>query len=247
MKKEIVNFKGTRQGLAIMLDTSCDYQELKTTLTKKISSNKEFFKGAKFALQPGAVALDADQTKELEDICLQYGLIPSGEIKPIVHRDKVLTLNKDSGPLQFSPLPSRPVKKSDVLPSLGLTTDETGEQTMMVRHHLRSGQKVHYGGNVIVMGDVNPGAEIVATGSIVVMGTLRGIAHAGASGDHSAFILAYSLRPTQLRIANFIGRSPDNEPPEYFEFNPEIARIIDGAIIVENYGTIKPRGIARSL
>lgn len=246
MKKELVNIKGTRYGLAIMLDTSCDYEELKNTLTEKIQTGGEFFKGAKFALQPNAQTLNANQTKELEEICCLYGLIPSGEIKPVVHRDKKLILNKDPETPNLISLSPRPVKNSSALPTMGLNSKEALESGLTVNHPLRSGQKVHYGGNVIIMGDVNAGGEVVATGSIIVIGTLRGIAHAGAAGDQESFIMAYSLRPTQLRIAGHIGRTPDNETTDENIFNPETARIFDGTIVVESYGHSKPRAARRS-
>lgn len=69
---------------------------------------------------------------------------------------------------------------------------------------LRGGQSLHHPGNVVVVGDVNPGAEIVATGDIVVFGALRGVAHAGARGDATARVHAIELAVTQLRIATYI-------------------------------------------
>jgi septum site-determining protein MinC len=69
---------------------------------------------------------------------------------------------------------------------------------------LRGGQSLHNAGNIVVIGDVNPGAELVATGDVVVFGALRGVAHAGAQGDESARVYAIELAPTQLRIATYI-------------------------------------------
>lgn len=73
------------------------------------------------------------------------------------------------------------------------------EPTLLLRKTLRSGQKVIFGGNVVVMGDVNPGAEIEAEGDVVVLGTLRGLAHAGCSGK-DAQVMALVMQPTQLRV-----------------------------------------------
>ena len=69
---------------------------------------------------------------------------------------------------------------------------------------LRGGQALHHVGNLVVVGDVNPGAEVVATGDIVVFGRLTGVAHAGAQGDERARVYALELRPVQLRIASSI-------------------------------------------
>jgi len=103
--------------------------------------------------------------------------------------------------------------------------------SLLVRRTLRSGQRIRFAGNVIVLGDVNPGAEIVAGGDIVVMGTLRGVAHAGVSGDAEAIVAAFRLQPTQIRVGGVIGRSPDGayDRPDV----PEIARVRDGLLVVE--------------
>ncbi len=109
--------------------------------------------------------------------------------------------------------------------------DIVDDNTILVQRTLRSGQSIQYDGNVVILGDVNPGSEVVATGSIIVMGALRGVVHAGASGDESVLVLAFRLQPTQLRIANHITRPPDNEPVD--SDYPEMARIRDGVVTIE--------------
>ena len=86
----------------------------------------------------------------------------------------------------------------------------------------------------MVMGDVNPGAEIVATGHVVVLGALRGLIHAGASGNIDASIMALTFLPTQLRIASHITRSPDGLMQEG-NYIPEIALLKDGEVVIEKY------------
>lgn len=106
-------------------------------------------------------------------------------------------------------------------------------KTRFYKSTIRSGQNINYNGNVIIIGDINSGAEVIATGNIVVLGVLRGIAHAGSNGNKRAIVAAYKLLPSQLRIADLIARSPDSfdEKPKI----PEIAKIKDGAIIIEPY------------
>ena len=113
--------------------------------------------------------------------------------------------------------------------------DMVDENTILVQRTLRSGQSIRYGGNVVIIGDVNPGAEVTATGNIIVMGALRGVVHAGAGGDEKAVIMAFRLQPTQLRIANHITRPPDNETVNT-DF-PEMARIRDGVVTIEAFQT----------
>ncbi len=100
----------------------------------------------------------------------------------------------------------------------------------IINKTLRSGQKVEYDGDVVILGDVNQDAYIVASGSVVVMGALRGVVHAGANGDETAVIMALKLKPQQIRIGHYIARSPDNVE----EVNhPEIAFIEGDSIIIE--------------
>lgn len=100
--------------------------------------------------------------------------------------------------------------------------------TLYHRGTLRGGQAVHHLGNIVVLGDVNPGAELVASGDIVVFGSLRGVAHAGAQGDEAARVVALELAPTQLRIAAVI--AADAEPTG--GRGAEHALIRDGRIVI---------------
>ncbi len=94
---------------------------------------------------------------------------------------------------------------------------------------LRGGQALHHVGNIIVVGDVNPGTELVATGDILVFGRLLGVAHAGAQGDETAKVYALHLQATQLRIATSIAVDEDTRPSVS---QPEIAFLRDGRIII---------------
>ena len=110
---------------------------------------------------------------------------------------------------------------------------QINEETRFIRHTLRSGQiERALEGNMVILGDVNPGAEVVAAGDIIVLGTLRGVAHAGALGNTSSVIFALNLLPTQLRIGRFITRAPAEQQQHQ---RAEIARVLEDAIIVEEY------------
>lgn len=77
-------------------------------------------------------------------------------------------------------------------------------ETKFVRASLRSGQKIEFEGSIVVLGDVNYGAEVIAGENIVVLGTLRGLAHAGAKGNKEAIISAGSIETMQIRISNVV-------------------------------------------
>ena len=110
------------------------------------------------------------------------------------------------------------------------------EPTLYLRKTLRSGQKVVFGGNVVLLGDLNPGAQIEADGDIIVMGQLRGTVHAGAEGDESAAVITSSLKPTQLRIADRFWSGEKNN--SYFKKNTTTtgtvrARLEGDSIVLE--------------
>ncbi|MFW6022155.1 MAG: septum site-determining protein MinC [Halanaerobiaceae bacterium] len=111
------------------------------------------------------------------------------------------------------------------------TTSKTMD-TILINRTIRSGQSIKYPTNIVVIGDVNPGAEVIAGGDILVVGKLRGVVHAGATGSNDSQIIALKLLPTQLRIGNVISRSPDGlqhiDPTI-----PERAYVKEGSIIVE--------------
>jgi len=85
---------------------------------------------------------------------------------------------------------------------------------------VRSGQVLEHKGDLLFLGDVNPGGSIVSTGSIYILGALRGMAHAGSEGDETAIIAASYLSPMQLKIAEVLSRAPDDDSVSkgYMEF-----------------------------
>ena len=105
------------------------------------------------------------------------------------------------------------------------------ERLLIVDRHLRSGQKIEHGGDILILGDVNRDAEVVAVGNIIVMGTLRGVAIAGALGDESAVVVAQRMEPQQIRIGKKIAITEESErrSPGY----PEVAKVEDGMIVLE--------------
>lgn len=112
--------------------------------------------------------------------------------------------------------------------------DDAAEKTMTIHGTVRSGAVIRFSGDVQVFGDVNPGAQILAGGSVYVYGTLKGLACAGARGDNEKIILAFDMRPSQLRIGKVI-QIPSQSPDRPTRYTPEIAWISGGSIIIEAY------------
>ena len=111
---------------------------------------------------------------------------------------------------------------------------EHEETAFYFRGTVRSGQTLEYPGNIVILGDVNPGAYVIASGDIIVIGRLHGFVHAGAEGEERAVVIGASFMPSQLRIAQFIGRPPDEYPGSRTKaVHTEKAYIKDGAIVIE--------------
>jgi septum site-determining protein MinC len=87
---------------------------------------------------------------------------------------------------------------------------------------VRSGVEIRHPGTIVILGDLNPGGAAIASGDIFVWGRLRGVAHAGASGNRNCRIMALQMEPTQLRIADAVARAPGTPPAQFY---PEVAYV----------------------
>jgi len=213
MSEEIVKFKGSRSGLVLVLDTTADFVAIEQDIRAKLESGSNFFRrGTVIQILPGL--LNEEDTAKLMKLFHQYGVIfRVADNEPAVAEAVVETAAEPQQPI--------PAAAADA----GLTQNMT-----VVNRTIRSGQEVTSQGAVLICGNVNPGAEIVAGGSIDIRGTCRGIVHAGAYGDTSAFVIADHLMPVQIRIAGLIAQAPDQiEKPDC----AERASIKDGQIIIE--------------
>ena len=116
-----------------------------------------------------------------------------------------------------------------------------GARTVILAHNLRAGFRGEYKGSVVVLGDVNPGAEVVAGGDVIVMGALRGVVHAGAAGNAEAIVWARPIASPQIRLAEAMARAPEgnsmgNMKKQDGPGQAEIARLQDGQIVIEPFG-----------
>lgn len=180
-----------------------EFQDIKKELEQKLKESIDFFEGANILGIKGENLLK-DEIEEL------------------------LKIMKDKYKLHIS--------EDGLPPSLeepGIYTGIDEGMAKFINSTIRSGQIIEYDGNIIIIGDVNPGALIKAKGNIIILGTLRGVAHAGIDGNNEAIVAAYDLQPTQLRIANVIGRRPDGEIAA--SRLPEVAKIHNGEVFIEPY------------
>jgi septum site-determining protein MinC len=209
----------------VTLGDGDDWPATSRGLLARIDQATDFFKGARLALAIGGRALSAAELGRLRD--------------DLSNRDVSLWTVLSDSPLTVTAaqalglniaLPtSAPARRE--APDPEVNPEEARQEAVYLRRTLRSGRSVRHAGHVIVVGDVNAGAEVIAEGDIIVWGHLRGTVHAGASGDSEAVVCALDLSPTQLRIANCIAISP----PRKGEPRPEMARIKDQQIVAERW------------
>lgn len=227
-----VRIRGIREGLLISLPEG-DYEDLLVSLADELAAKKNFLQGSRVTLEVGTRRLDEAQLIHLQRLMVENGLelwtvLAELEVTRTAARQVGLGTRRagsntdlEGNALQVEANSAQPAeRRPEAAPPAALFLKET----------LRSGRLVYHEGPVIVVGDVNPGAEIIAAGDVIVWGRLRGLVHAGALGDSAAVICALELTPTQLRIADQIAIPPDDKRRQPA---PEIAAIRDGQIVAE--------------
>ncbi len=207
MRQDIVIRGTTRTGLVLLLPEEGEFASVLERLAAKLASSGRFFAGGRVQVHVGNRELSAADREALEQTLQRAGMV-------------LLSVKEGGDPVAEMQAPEAGAPPAEPPPETALVITKT----------VRSGQEIRHNGDVIILGDVNPGAVVVAAGHIVVMGALRGVAHAGCTGNRSAIVAATRLRPTQLRIAEVIGRAPDGDAPQSF---PEVARIRGDLIVVE--------------
>ncbi len=212
-----MQIKGIKDGLLVTLGEG-NWPELESALLAQVDDKASFFKGARMALDVGNHILRAAEMGALRDRLSSKGISLWAVISNSPLTEQTAQMLGLATRIS-TPRPERAIRPMD--------TNLAGETAVFVQRTLRSGFKVTHRGHVVVVGDVNPGAEVIAGGSVVIWGRLRGAVHAGAEGDESAVVCALEMTPTQLRIADFAAAPP--RPGKKHE--PEIARIQDGQIL----------------
>lgn len=214
---ETIAIKGSRDGLRLVLDEGASWDEILIALRDQLERGTEFFHGAELTIETGERPLGDDEFDALLGLLHEHGLYPAA-----------LATNTREGRNagRVAGIATRPTQRSTAPPSG--TREQATDGALLVSRTLRSGQVLRHHSHVTVIGDINPGAEIIAGGSVVVWGRLRGTVHAGALGDRSAVVCALEMMPSLLRIADQMARTPDQRPA-----GPETASIGDDRIVVE--------------
>ncbi|EMI10579.1 septum site-determining protein MinC [Anoxybacillus gonensis] len=185
-KRPYVSMKGTKEGLTLHLDDTCAYDELLKQVDELLTTTTRDEEGPLVAVHVhvGNRYLTREQEERLRDVIRAKKHL-------IVHSIVSNVMTKQEA-LEWK-------KKNEIV---------------SVAKIIRSGQVLHVDGDLLLIGDVNPGGTVIATGNIFILGALRGIAHAGYEGNRQAIIAASVMKPTQLRISDVMNRAPDYRSDE---------------------------------
>ncbi len=218
MTADRVTIKGTSDGLIITLGAGV-WPALVEELDHRLGQKASFFKGGRVALRVGSRQLTAAEIETAGQVLDRHGVsLWAIESDSPITRELVAGLGLEVELVRTIPVPAPAAPAGD---------------SMVVRRTLRSGQVIHHPGHIVVIGDINPGAEIRAGGSVVIWGRLRGTVHAGIGEGQAenAVVCALQFSPAQLRIGDQVALAPADHPG--FEAVPEMAFIQDGRIVAE--------------
>jgi len=214
----LIQIKGIRDGLLVTLGDAA-WDELLIALIGHIDERRVFFQGAKLVLDVRSQILHVTEMANLRDLLSERGISLWAVISSSPATEKTAQL------LGLATRISKP-RPEDIQHATKQTLLD--DAALWLNRTIRSGTRTEFHGHIAVLGDVNHGAEIVADGSIIIWGRLRGVIHAGAQGDQKASVCALDFAPTQLRIAGEIA----GLPLKVDQKQPSKAILRDGHIIV---------------
>ncbi|MED4401084.1 septum site-determining protein MinC [Metabacillus fastidiosus] len=186
-KQQNVTIKGTKDGLTLHLDDSCSFEQLLHDLEGMLSS-KQYIGEDSPVIEVSVKVGNRFINKEQEQ-----------QLKIIIEKNRHLVI---------AAIESDVITKEEAL-RLKRETEIVSEAKI-----IRSGQVLKVQGDLLLIGDVNPGGIVIASGNIFILGALKGIAHAGFEGNRDAVIAASVMKPSQLRISDALNRAPDHVPDE---------------------------------
>ncbi len=179
-EKQHIIIKGVKEGLLFLLDDQCSFDKLLEELQFKLEkTHQQLLTGPLVHIH---VKLGARQVTDDE-------------------KEQIRAIIRMQGNLMIQTI------ESDQLVSQ--IEEEKRPKLQVLTTIIRSGQTVEHDGDLLLIGDVNPGGTIKCTGDIYVLGALRGIAHAGSTGRQDVIIATSLMKPTQLRIAEVVSRPPE--------------------------------------
>ena len=223
MANSTVVLRAYRDGLHLIIKPHLSITEIEAAIQEEISRMNRPLTGTSVQIDVKGPTLQDDEVAYLRSKLKEsYNLTVRG-----------VAVSDEPAPQPIAAAPTTHII-SQALDTQAQADNRDGESSRIVPHTIRSGQTEDCPqGSLIIYGDVNSGAEVRAGGDIVILGALRGNAHAGMNGRLSSVIIAMDLVPLQLQIGNYTNRLPIDPKSRGY---PEIARIgEEDVIIVEKF------------
>jgi septum site-determining protein MinC len=227
-----IAIKGTRNGLLLTLEPETPFIEVLNALSDRLAEAPSFFRGASLAVDTSRRMLGGSERTQLENLLAAYQMSVTSLAGLAAGREE-----DDEGVLASVGL--SPFARTGPLGDTQSASNDlrSSDDTLFLRRTVRSGQAFQHPSNIVVLGDVNHGAEIVAGGDVIVWGVLRGMVHAGYPDNEAAYVCSLLLAPVQLRIAHLLSRPPEGVDVQP---HPEVAAIRNGRIVVETWINGRP-------
>lgn len=254
--KNTVIIKGNKYGITIVLDKEIAFSQLLKDLSIKLENAEEFFDSDKqLAVTFEGRELSNEEMDELlyvitenSKLNIQYVMDHNDDVEAtffdIIQTAKALDELEQA---EYPEVDSEVSNLSDIGKAV-LSNDRTEDSYeyptksdylsenngLFYKGTLRSGQSLDAKESIIIIGDVNPGATITANGNIVIIGSLKGSVHAGHNGNTNAFVMALSMSPMRLQIADIVANSSDTKKiPKSKKDDAMIATIMNDQITIE--------------
>ena len=224
---ELFTIKGLKSGPTFLFDEHAAFPDIIHAVEEELARSKGFFRDSPVVLYFGDRTLRKEEWRELKEILhrerllLRYAVAAATPSRDLLYKEGLTV--RDSLLL--------PGQEKQAAPVEAVTTRGTA---LYLRRSLRSGQSEVFEGDVMLVGDINQGAEVIAGGDAIIFGTLRGMVHAGYPDNRDAVVIALNLMPLQLRIGPFIARADEGQNHRRVP-RPEVARVKDERIVIEPY------------
>ncbi|MBF0352748.1 MAG: septum site-determining protein MinC [SAR324 cluster bacterium] len=238
--KKAVEIKGIGDHLALIIHEALPFDQLVNDVRHLINqeSAKHFLHGSRIILKSDAKRLSSEEFVMLRDLLSAEGKmelnlsIPPQKTSvapPLQSEDQASAEKKETPVISGTMLEKQTPSTDEITQGLVL------EDALIVRQTLRSGQKIRTSRNVILLGDINPGAEIISAQNIWVYGTIRGLVHAGSEGNEKSTIMGLRLMSGQVRIAHLL--AGHHQLREFI--GPEIVFVENGEILFDLYPKLR--------
>ncbi len=243
--KNTVIIKGNKYGITIVLDSEVAFEQLIQDLSTKLENAEEFFDSDKqLAVSFEGRELTNEEMDELlytimntSKLNIQYVMDHNDDIEAtffdIIQTAK--SLEEEQSSEESESTEQNEMNLMNWADEFSIQSKPDSDNNgLFYKGTLRSGQSLEAKDSIVVIGDVNPGATIIANGSVVIIGSLKGSVVAGQNGNERAFIMALSMLPMRIQIADIVAENIDNRKiPRAKRDNAMIASIVNNQIIIE--------------